>query len=143
MQWQEAAGLQEALLITLILQATNTMSNNMREWLEAVRAPLIELIDGERGHEACALVVALPEGLKLIALRSVCRGSMAFAIPECEWARVQQWVASKGGRALCLVHSHPDIGASCVLGPSEVDRENMIATPGIPWAVVGRDGRPL
>jgi len=112
----------------------------LREWLEAVRAPLAQLIASERGREVCALIVALPDGLRLIALRSVSRGPMAFAIPEYEWARVERWVASNGGTPVCFVHSHPDAGGSPLLQPSEVDRDNMAATPGIPWVIVGRDG---
>ena len=110
--------------------------------LEIIREALADLIASEGGYEVCALVVALPDRLHLVALRSVCRGSATFAIPECEWTRVQRWVAIQGGKALCLVHSHPECSGVLPLEPSDVDTRNMAATPCIPWVIVGRDGRP-
>jgi proteasome lid subunit RPN8/RPN11 len=107
-----------------------------------MRAALADLVAGEGGNEVCALVVALPDRLQLVALRSVCRGTATFAIPECEWMRVQRWVATQGGKTLCLVHSHPGEGSATLLEPSDVDRNNMSRTSDIPWIIVGRDGRP-
>jgi proteasome lid subunit RPN8/RPN11 len=114
----------------------------IEECLQIVRGALAELIAGEGVNEACALVVALPNRIQLVAFRSVCRGSATFAIPECEWIRVQRWVAAQGGKPMCLVHSHPGAGRAAMLEPSDTDRINMSRTPGIPWVIVGRDGRP-
>ena len=114
----------------------------IEECLESIREPLVDLIASEGGYEVCALVVALPDRLHLVALRSVCRGSATFAIPECEWMRVQRWVAAQGGKTLCLVHSHPGEGSAALLEPSDMDRNNMSRTPDIPWIIVGRDGWP-
>jgi proteasome lid subunit RPN8/RPN11 len=108
--------------------------------LKAVRKPLAELIVSERGCEVCALVAALPDRFQLIALRSVRRGLANFAIPECEWARVERWAASRGGRMICLIHSHPGCNSTAMLEPSDVDMRNMAATPDIPWVIVGCDG---
>jgi proteasome lid subunit RPN8/RPN11 len=106
-------------------------------WLDSVRAALMDLIAGDADAEICALVVALPDGLRLVSLRSVQRSPFAFAIPAGEWARVEGWVAAQGGRTLAIVHSHP---GGAALHPSDVDRAAMAGTPGLPWVIVGRDG---
>jgi proteasome lid subunit RPN8/RPN11 len=109
------------------------------EWFDdpQVRASLTRLIASDPTSEACAILVALPDGLQLVGLRSVNRSPTAFAIPECEWRRVNRWIADHGGTALCFVHSHPGTGAA--VRPSQSDLQNFGRTPGLPWVIVARD----
>jgi proteasome lid subunit RPN8/RPN11 len=109
------------------------------EWFDdsQVRASLTSLIASEKTCEVCAMLVALPDGLRLIRLRSVNRSPTTFAIPECEWRRVDRLISDHGGKALCLVHSHP--GGGAFVRPSETDLQNTGRTPDLPWVIVTRD----
>lgn len=108
-----------------------------------IRASLTKLVTGETTCEVCAIVVALPAGPRLVALRSVNRSPTSFSIPESEWRRVNQWITNHGGTALCLIHSHPGNGAGAILSPSESDIQNMAQSPNLPWVIVTRNGNEI